>query len=136
MPILGLNFDSIHAEKKKELKPPLKINTDVEIVSINKEESFFSNKDEAVLRFNFEFSLIFDPKDVAELKLKGHIHFLAKAKDNDKVLATWKKDKKLPPELARQLVNMILLKANIKALLVGQEVGLPPHIRMPLINKA
>lgn len=135
MPILGLNFDAVHAEKKKELKPPLKINTDVEIVGVSKEESFFSSKDESVLRFNFEFSLVFDPKDVAELKLKGHMHFLAKAKDNDKVLATWKKEKKFPPELARQLVNMVLLKANIKALIIGQEVGLPPHIRMPLINK-
>lgn len=136
MPILGLNFDAVHAEKKKELTPPLKINTNVEIVGVSKEDSFFSNKDESVLRFNFEFSLVFDPKDVAELSLKGHIHFLGKTKDNDKVLSTWKKDKKFPPELARQLVNMILMKANIKALIVGQEVGLPPHIRMPLINKA
>jgi len=136
MPILGLNFDAVHAEKKKELSPPLKINTSVEIVSVSKEDSFFSNKDESVLKFNFEFSLVFDPKDVAELVLKGHIHYLGKSKDNDKVLSTWKKDKKFPPELTRQLVNMILMKANIKALIVGQEVGLPPHIRMPLINKA
>jgi len=136
MPILGLNFDAVHAEKKKELSPPLKINTNVEIVSVSKEDSFFSNKDESVLKFNFEFSLVFDPKDVAELGLKGHIHYLGKTKDNDKVLSTWKKDKKFPPELTRQLVNMILMKANIKALIVGQEVGLPPHIRMPLINKS
>lgn len=135
MPIIGLNFDAVHAEKKKELRPPLKINTDVEIVGVSKEESFFANKDESVLRFNFVFSLIYDPKDVAELSLKGHIHFVGKAKDNDKVLSTWKKDKKFPPELARQLVNIILMKANIKALIVGQEVGLPPHINIPLIKK-
>ncbi len=135
MPIIGLNFDSIFAEKKKELRAPIKINTNVEVTNVKKEDTSLGNKEDSVLRFDFEFSLVYSPKD-ADLVLKGHIHYLGKAKDNDKVLSTWKKDKKYDPELARQLVNAILLKANIKALLIGQEVNLPPHIRIPIITNA
>lgn len=135
MPIIGLNFDSVFAEKKKELRPPIKINTNLEITEVKKEEASIGSKDESVLRFNFEFSLIYDPK-VADLVLKGHIHYLDNAKNNDKVLAAWKKDKKYDTELSRQLINAALLKCSIKALLISQEVGLPPHIRLPMLSKA
>ncbi len=135
MPIIGLNFDSVFAEKKKELKAPVKINVNMDITDVKKEENFLGGKDDSVLRFDFEFSLNYDPKN-ADLRLKGHIHYLGKAKDNEKVLSTWKKEKKYDSELARQLINAALLKSTIKALVIGQEVGLPPHIRIPLVSKS
>ena len=133
MPILGFNFDKFYVEKLKQIEPPLKINTNVAIKDIEEEKTGFSGKDDTVLKINFEFSLGYDPK-LADLQLKGHIHYLEKKKEADKLVAEWKKSKKLEGEVSRNLLNTILLKCNIKALELSQGVNLPPHIRLPTIQ--
>ena len=56
-----------------------------------------------------------------------------KEKEVDNILATWKKTKKIEPALLGQVLNAVLIKCNIKALLLSQEMGLPPHLRMPTL---
>jgi hypothetical protein len=47
---------------------------------------------------------------------------------------TWTKTKKLDKELMTLITNFILIKCNIKALELSQQVNLPPHIRLPLVE--
>ncbi len=132
MPIIGINFDKLHVEKKAEIKPPLNIDSNLSITDMKTENLAFSSKDSEVLRLEFEFKLTYKP-DVAGMLIGGHIHFLEKKAEIESVLKEWKKNKKLKPEFAKDIINSALLKSNIKALLLSQEVSLPPHIRMPLI---
>ncbi|MBI2658791.1 hypothetical protein HYX05_01660 [Candidatus Woesearchaeota archaeon] len=50
------------------------------------------------------------------------------------LLASWKKDKKVPKELMAGLLNTILTKCNIQALILSQEINLPAPIPMPKVQ--
>jgi hypothetical protein len=133
MPIIGFNFDKLYVEKMKPIEPPLNINTNVAIKDVTEEKTALSGKDDKVLRFNFEFGLEYDPK-LADLKIAGHIHYLEKKKEADKLVADWKKSKKLEGDTGKAIINTILLKCNIKALQISQDVNLPPHLRLPIVQ--
>jgi hypothetical protein len=53
---------------------------------------------------------------------------------NKKILEEWKKDKKLNEEISALVFNTILARCNVKALNLAQDVGLPPHFRLPLVR--
>ena len=48
----------------------------------------------------------------------------------------WKKEKKLSMGLTTLVANTILSKANVKALMLSQEVNLPPQIQLPKVTPA
>ncbi|MDI6737781.1 MAG: hypothetical protein QME12_04675 [Nanoarchaeota archaeon] len=130
MAIAGINFDKILVEKLKKIEAPLKINSNLSLKDLSKEKD--SEKGMALLRFDFIFGLDYAPKQ-AVLEIKGHVLVKDKEKEVDDVLSVWKKTKKVSPALAEQVLNVILMKCNIKALLLSQEFSLPSHIKLPTI---
>ncbi len=132
MPILGVNFDKLSVEKKKQIKGYLDVSVNLRITNVEKEDLDFSTKDSLVLRVDFSYSLKYDPK-VADLTLNGHIHYLEEKKIIEGLLNQWKKEKKLDNDVSKTLLNAVLLKSHLKALFLAQEVNLPPHIKMPII---
>lgn len=132
MPIVGFNFDKIIGEKKKPIVPPVNVNTGVVVKDMKKEDAPVGTT-EAVIRIDFEFNVKYDPK-IADIKLGGHLLYLDEAKKVEKVLKTWKKDQKIEGDIMQIFMNTILLKSNIKALQVGQDLNLPPHLRLPIIQ--
>ena len=134
MPIVGFNFDKFHVERKKPLEAPIKIDSGMKIIDIKKEELNLSeDKKQDVLRFDYEFLVRYDPKQ-AEILLEGHLMLLEPKEKLDSILTEWTKSKKFDAEITQLIMNNVLLRCNIKALLLGQELGLPPHIRMPMLQ--
>lgn len=135
MPIIGFNFDKFNVERKKPLEAPLKVESGMKINDIKKEDIDLGNgKKEKTLRFDYEFIVRYNPKQ-AEILIEGHMIYLEPEKELNLIFDEWKKSKKFKPDLMQLLMNNILLRCNIKALLLGQELGLPPHIRLPLIQQ-
>jgi len=134
MPIIGFNFDKFLVEKKKELEPPIKVDSGMKIVDVKKEEIKVAGKKEDLLRFDYEFTVSYSPKQ-AEVLIEGHLLFADDAKKVDEVFNSWKKNNKFDPELTQLVMNNVLMRCNIKTLLLTQEVGLPPHIRLPMIKQ-
>ena len=134
MPIIGFNFDKFLVEKKKELEPPIKVDSGMKIVDVKKEEITVGGMKESILRFDYEFTVKYDPKQ-AEVLIEGHLLFAEDSKKVDEVYKTWKKDKKFDSGLTQLVMNNVLMRCNIKTLLLTQEVGLPPHIRLPMIKQ-
>lgn len=132
MPIAGLNFDKLVVEKKKPVKPPLKINSNLTVKDLKKAE-IDTPKGEMVLRFDFEFKLEYQP-NIADMTIGGHVLYSDKEKVAGGMLKEWKKSKKFNPEIVRNVLNAALIRSNIKALLLSQDVGLPPHIQFPMIT--
>jgi len=136
MPIVGFNFDKFHVERKKQLEAPIKIDTGMKIVDVKKEELDLSgDKKQTILKFDYEFSVKYDPKQ-AEILIEGHLVLLESKEKLDAILKEWVKSKKFDKEITQLVMNNVLLRCNIKALLLGQELGLPPHIRMPMVQPA
>lgn len=131
MPMIGLNFDKIVADKMKPVKAPLKINSNLTVTSLEK-SGMDAPKGFTMLRFNFEFKLNYEPK-TAEILVGGHVLYSEKDKEADAMLGEWKKSKKVNPDLVRNVINAAIIRSNIKALLMEQEIGLPPHIKFPIV---
>lgn len=134
MPIIASNFDKFIAEKKKVLEAPIKVDSGVKIIDIKKEELSVGGKSESVLKIDYDFTVKYDPKQ-AEIIIEGHLLYAENSKKVEEILKTWQKTKKFDPDVAQLIMNNILIKCNIKALLLSQEIGLPPHIRLPMVQK-
>ena len=133
MPVIGFNFDKIVIEKKNPIKQNVKVKNNMSIKNITEDEVSLSDKTEKILKFLFEFTSEYQP-DIGEIKLNGNVLFIDKPEEIKKITSSWKKDKKIPTNLMQQILNTILIKCNIKALALSQELNLPPHIRLPTVN--
>ena len=134
MPIVSLNMEKIYVERKTPLKGNIKISNDLIIKDVAKENLQMGPKQEDVLRFTFHFSSKYEP-GVGEISMIGHILYLEKKETLNKVLEAWKKTRKIDSDLMTNLVNTALTKCNIKALALSQEVNLPPHLHLPIMQK-
>lgn len=134
MPFIGFNFDKISAERtSEEFKGNINVKHNLNIIDVNEEKVSLDKKQE-VLKFTFEFLLKYEP-NFGSVRIEGHLLFLENQKMMKEILQSWKKDKKIPPEIMQGLFNTILAKANIKALQLTQDINLPPHIPMPRLDQ-
>ena len=132
MPIVGFNFNKITAEKNNKITGKLNIKNDLAIKDIE-QEKIALGKSEEVLKFNFEYVINYEP-NVGKISITGNILHMDEPKKIKEILDDWKKQKKLPKELAPRILNTILSKCNIKALILSQDINLPPHIKMPFVK--
>ncbi|MBI3027128.1 hypothetical protein HYY70_03365 [Candidatus Woesearchaeota archaeon] len=134
--IVGFGFTKLSAEKNEKAKGKIDINNNVTIKDVQ-EDSFSLGKDKQqnVLRFVFEFTSKYEPS-VGVVLIEGELLYLEESKKVKEITASWKKDKKLPKELMAGLLNTILSKCNVQALILSQEINLPPPIPLPKVQMA
>lgn len=131
MPIVGFNFEKILSERKEGISGPIKITSDINLKDVV-EEKFKVGKSEELLKFNFEFKIGYE--QIGSIELNGHVLYLDEPKKIKEILNEWKKNKNIPQEIARQIINTILFKCNIKALSLEQDINLPPHLNLPKVQ--
>ena len=133
MAIVGFNFTRMEVERNEKTSGKISIKNNVTIKDIE-EINIAGGKDKQnALKFMFEFSSLYEPK-AGKIILNGNLLFMSVAKKMDEVMSSWKKDKKIPKEVTVQLFNSILTRCNIQALILSQQAGLPPPIRMPTVE--
>ena len=134
MPFIGFNFEKIEATRStEEVKGNINVKHTLNIVDVKQQEVNVDKKQE-VLKFIFEFKLNYEPK-IGIINLTGNMLYLEDPKRMKEILQDWKKDKKIPQEVMQSLFNTILVKANIKALGLAQDINLPPHLPMPKVEQ-
>jgi len=131
MGIVGFNLDKMSIERKDEIKGKINIKTNIDILDMKKEEISLSS-DQDTLKLTFNFFIIYEP-DFAKIEFKGHVLLIEDSKIAKKILEDWKK-KKMDPFLREQIYNLILRKANIKALSLEEDLNLIPHWPMPAVK--
>ncbi len=133
MPIIGYYYDKILMEKHKPVDQDLQIKNKVHITDIEETDKPFKEKGKGILKFKFEFELLYEPK-IGKLIFEGHILYMDDEKVTKDMLKSYKKDKKLPQGVTLQILNTILYKAHLKALDLGNELNLPAHLPIPKIS--
>lgn len=133
MPIVGFNFDKIVVEKTNPVSGNVQVKNDMSIKEVDQQELILGKKKEDVLKFSFEFSSKYEPK-IGLVSIKGHILFMDESAEIKKIMDGWKKKKFLPQVLMTHLLNTVLVRCNVKTLILSQDVNLPPHIRLPTIS--
>lgn len=132
--IVGFGFTKLSAEKGEPSKGKIDINNNVSIKDVQ-EDSFSLGKDKQqdVLRFLFEFTSKYEP-NVGSILFEGELLYMEEQKKAKEIIGNWKKDKKLPKEMMAGLLNTILTKCNVQALILSQQVNLPPPIPLPKVQ--
>ena len=134
--IVGFGFTKLSAEKKEAAKGKIDINNNVTIKDVQEDSfSLGKEKQQNVLRFIFEFTSKYEP-NVGNILFEGELLYLEDQKNVKEILTSWKKEKKIPKEIMAGLLNTILTKCNVQALILSQEVNLPPPIPMPKVQIA
>ena len=129
---MGFNLTKILAEKNKEINKDLKIETKIDLQEIKEAKSDFIKNKEVLIGIKFNYSINYSP-DIANLIFEGNILLVLDSKEAKEILKSWK-EKKIPEEFRVNMFNIILMKSNVKALSMENELNLPLHFKLPTIS--
>lgn len=133
MTIVGMNFTKVLAERKREANEKINISNNISITTVEKSEVAFGVKPQLGLKITFLFHTVYDP-DFGSIELHGNLLYLSDQKDVEEVFADWTKAKKLPADVMKPVLNAVLGKCNIEALVLSRDLTLPPPVPLPRVN--
>ncbi|MFH1432678.1 MAG: hypothetical protein ABIG84_05665 [archaeon] len=133
MPIIGLNYRKINAEKKGATINNMKINTGPEITGIKKSKLQGLDNDIEMLSVDFRFKSDIEPK-IGSINIEGTIVY--KTDKTEEIMTLWNKNKSLPEYAHIELINYIFKKVGILALQLSDILQFPPVISMPKLEAA
>ncbi len=132
MAIVGFNFTHLHTERNKKLSSKDQIKSDMRIDNIDFEELPVGQSEEAA-KFEFTFEITYG-EDVGKTVLKGYVLNVDTPDKTKKMVEEWKASKKMDTDVMAKVLNMVLYKCNVKSLTLTQDVGLPPHFKLPKVT--
>lgn len=138
MQLIGFAVKKVVAEKFPQFKLG-PINTNIEFTNVEEEKAELL-KDEAALKISFKFTITYsdsDDKDaqkLGELLFEGDMIFATKDEEVKDLTKAWKKNE-IPDKYRLPLINFVLKRCSTKALLLEEDLNLPPHIPFPQIRK-
>jgi len=133
MRIIGFDLNKINIERTGNVKGEIKINNNVAIKEIDKIAVPIKRENQEGLRFGFEFTSNYEPK-LGHILINGNVVIVEDKKKADDILKKWKKDKKAESDVMAAVLNTVLEKCNIEALILSRDVNLPPSIPLPKVK--
>ena len=130
--IVGFNFSKINVERKGKIKGQIRVKNNVDIMDVRGETLLLKDK-KKVASVSFMFGVSYEP-GIGEILINGNVLYLDKEKVIDETLRLWKEEKKLLKEASVEVLNVVMVRCNVKALELSEELGLPPHMQMPKVN--
>ena len=133
MAAIGVQFDKVVVDRLKPLEGKVSVNNNSKITDVKKIDVPFGKSNRPALRFDFEYSVDYAP-DVAKITISGFVTALDKPEVIDEEDKKWKKEKKVSPDLMTEVLNHILARGSISALILSRELGLPAPIELPKVR--
>ena len=131
MTTVGFKFNKMSAEKKNVSEQNIRIENNVGIINV--EESSVLDPKKSLLRFDFVFTCKYEP-GLGNIELSGELVEMFEKDLSTKVLESWKNEKRLHQEIMAKILNSVLTRANIEAIIISRELGLPSPIAMPKVE--
>ena len=127
--IIGFSFTKLHAQQKTLAKGSLKIKNNIKLTGLEKTSLSFDENKQA-LKTLFTYGVTYEPQ-IGELEFAGDILFLASKDEATALIETWNKKKELPQKLATSLIQNIMQKCTIQAMIMARDIGLPSPVPLP-----
>lgn len=130
--IIGVNIDSINANKKAGTKGNVQVNYQPEIKEV--EEATVNAFDEKVARIEFSFGVVYNSNDqeTARIDMGGNVIWKGGLEE---ILEQWEEDETLPSDMEVQLMNELYRKLLSEAVGVANTLNLLPPIPTPKVEK-
>lgn len=133
MPVVGFGLTKISAEKLAPARGKVDIKNNVAIIDVIAADLTLGKDKNNAVKFVFEFSSAYEP-GIGKILLQGEVLFMDDSAKITGHLDSWKKDKKVSPEVMPAILNTVFSKCHIQALIISQEVNLPSPIPMPKLG--
>ncbi len=133
MPIAGFSFRKISAERTEGTGTKINIENNVSVKNIEDIDIGLNKEGNKTLKFTFEFSAKFTP-GFGEIILEGEVLYVGEEKKIKDILKEWKKDKKVNKDLFPEILNYLLTKSNVEAIILSKDVNLPSPVPLPKVN--
>jgi len=133
MNIVGFNFTKIAAERKRSMSGQVKVNNNVKLKELSEAKIGIGEGAQQAIRVSFLFVSEYQP-NMASLSMDGDVLILLAKADADKLMNGWSAKKELPSGVASRLMNHILDRCNIQALLLAKDLNLPSPVPLPRVN--
>lgn len=132
--IVNFLLEKINVEKKKDVIGNVEVKNNTKITNITEQTIDALGNKQSALNVQFSFTLNYEP-NLANIIIEGRVIDVPSEKDKKSILDAWKKESKIDPKYSSAWMNLILARCNVKALSLGNEVNLPPHIPFPRLAK-
>ena len=133
MAIVGMGITKINVEKLESAKGKVGIKNNISIKKVDLTDLNFGASAQKGLRFSFSYVSVYTPK-IGEILIEGDIIDLIEEKKAKEIADEWKKSKKIPGIVMNRILNAVLEKCNIEALLLAREVNLPSPVPLPKVK--
>ncbi|PJE81388.1 hypothetical protein COU58_02815 [Candidatus Pacearchaeota archaeon CG10_big_fil_rev_8_21_14_0_10_32_42] len=130
--LVAFNLTRITAEKFSSKFSELKIETSINLDLIEENKEIPKKDKIKYLNVLFKYNINYSDK-IAKIELGGKIILAMEEELAEEILKNWKK-KDFKDEIRVSLFNSILIKSNIKAIQIEEELGLPPHFKLPSLT--
>ena len=134
MGVVGLNFNKLLVERKKAVSGKITINNNIAVKNVEERDLALGKNKQSGLRFVFEFTSKYNP-DLANISIEGEVLYLEEAVKVKKIVEEWSKNKKIDKDMMADVLNSALTKCNVQALILANDVNLPPPLQLPRIEK-
>lgn len=135
MGIIGFNFSKINVEKIKPVSGKVNISNNVALRDVESMKLPDAVNNQSGLRFLFNFVSKYEP-GVGHIELQGEVLYFEKNDKTKAILDGWKKNKKIEGKVMESVMNTILAKCNIQALILSRDINLPPPVQLPKVARA
>ena len=133
MPVAGVGYTKMLVERKAQITGNVKIKNNAQLKNLEKFSLNIGAASQDAIRFVFEFTTEYEPS-MARILLEGEVIWIDKPEIIDSVVKQWQKEKKVPKEVMESVLNSVIQKSNIQALLLSREMNLPPPIPLPKVE--
>ena len=131
--IVSFSISKISAERKNENIGKVNITNNISIKDVSDTKFAIGSSNQSGVKFSFVFATKYEP-EAAEMLLEGNVLYMTEDSDAKKILSTWKKDKTIDTALTEAILNYVLDRCNIEALILSKEMNLPAPFPMPKVR--
>ena len=135
MTIVGVHITKVNAERNmKSSAQKVGINNNITIKDVSEHDFMLGSAKQQVLKYTFVFNCKYTP-DVGSIDVEGDVMVLADIEETKKVLQEWKSNKRVHSDQTEEILNSALMRSNIQAIKVSQDLNLPSPVPLPRIEK-
>lgn len=135
MPIVGMSIDSIEAKKNSNVFGGVKVKSNTDITNVISQTLHGTSTKALSVGYDFNVEYISEKgeRKLAEIKISGKV-LVVDAK-HEEIFKSWKEKKVLPENVSVDIINTLLDKCTKKALILSDDLQLPPPIALPFAQK-
>ena len=134
MAIVGFNFTKILVEKKSGINCKVDIKNNISVKNVESADLPLGTVKNKALKFSFEFNSEYSPS-MGQILFNGELLYMGEPSRQDEILKNWKKSKEVPKDVMSDVLNTILMRCNVQALVLSRDVNLPPPIPLPKVQR-